>query len=129
MKITIETETEKLVLETFREKEQIKEQIKEQLPIFKEKAPIKKPKYINYEKAKDTILSQSGEFMFEDIVKKIKDVPKGSIGNALRFLYKHERVKKVDTIRGRTRWKVVSEPKVGDITREDRKNIIATIKS
>lgn len=129
MKITIETETEKLVLETFSEKVQTKEQTKEQLPIIKEKAPIKKPKYINYEKAKDAILSQPGEFMFEDIIKKLKDVPKGSIGNALRFLYKHERIQKVKTIRGRVRWKVVSEPKVGDITREDRKNIIATIQS
>lgn len=44
MKITIETETEKLVLETFSEKVQTKEQTKEQLPIIKEKAPIKKTK-------------------------------------------------------------------------------------
>ena len=122
MKITIETDTECVVLETFYKE---KEKIKEQLPILK---TIKKSDSINYEKAKDAILSQTGEFMFVDIRKILKDIPKGSIGNALRFLYKQGRVRKVDAIRGRGRWKVVPEHKIGDITREDRKNIIASSK-
>ena len=123
MKITIETDIECIVIETFYKE---KGEIKEQLPILK---TIRKSDSINYEKAKDAILSQTGEFMFIDIRKKLKDIPKGSIGNALRFLYKQGRVQKVDAIRGRGRWKVVPEQKISDITREDRKNIIATIKT
>ena len=123
MKITIETDTECVVLETFYKE---KVEIKEQLPTLK---TIKKSYSINYEKAKDVILSQTGEFMFVDIRKILKDIPKGSIGNALRFLYKQGRVKKVDAIRGVGKWKVIPEQKISDITREDRKNIIATIKS
>ena len=123
MKITIETDTECIVLQTFHKE---KGNPGEQLPILK---TIKKSSSINYEKAKDVILSQTGEFMFVDIKNILKDIPKGSIGNALRFLNKQGRVRKVDAIGGRGRWKVVSQQKIGDITREDRKNIIATIKS
>lgn len=126
MKIIIETDTERVVLETFYIGKIPK---KQQLPIDIKEVPIKKSTLINYEKAKEVILSQTGEFMFGDIRDTLKDMPKGSVGNALRFLYKHGRVQKVDTIRGKNRWKVVPEPNIGDITREDRKNIIATITS
>ena len=128
MRITIETDTECVVFETFY-KGKIK--IDHQFPSRIKDVPIKKSKYTNYEyeRSKDTILDQKGEFMFVDIQKILKDIPKGSIGNALRFLYKNGRVQKVGTLRGRNRWKVIPEPKIGDITREDRKNIMATIKS
>jgi hypothetical protein len=126
MKITIETDTECVVLQTFY-KGKIK--IDHQLPIGIKEVPIKKSKSINYERSKDAILNQTGEFMFIDIKKMLKDIPRGSIGNALRFLYKNGRVQRVGTVRGRSRWRVVPEPKIGDVLREDRKNIMATIRS
>ena len=126
MRITIETNTECIVFETFYKEERKNDH---QFPSRIKEVPIKKSKSINYERSKDTILGQTGEFMFVDIKKILKDIPKGSIGNALRFLYKNGRVQKVGTLRGRNRWKVIPEPKIGDITREDRKNIMATIKS
>ena len=118
MKITIETDTECIVIETFYKE---KGEIKEQIPILKvessinyektkdvilDQSCVEKSGSINYEKAKDVILGQSSEFMFLDIRKILKDIPEGSIGNALRFLYKQGRIQKVGVIRGRVMWKV-----------------------
>ncbi len=125
MRITIETDTECVVLQTFEKGER---KIDHKFPSRIKDVPIKRES-LDYERSKDTILGQKGEFMFMDIRKLLKGIPKGSIGNALRFLYKNGRVQKVGTVKGRNRWKVVPEPKISDITREDRKNIMATIKS